>query len=337
MNGFFDPVEVVARIEVCAAPHHALWSPSGDRIAKRDFHLPYLKLLDRARQDSEGPVADGGGGARGRGGAGQSRGGAPRPADPSTFELSAAEAGAALDGLRELASLPSFPLARAARGAFRKLAFDLDPDAFGETPVVYAEDPETAQARGTLHTLTDAVRRRKELTFVYHVMSRDAVEERRAWGYGLLFQHGRWYLVAHDADRDAVRMFRVGRIREVEVNAKAPGTADYPIPSDFSLEDYAGRSAWELGGDDEPPLEATVRFDFPRSLWAHRNDHGELVEEADDGSQLRRFTVHRADPFLRWVLSLAGDARVEAPDELRDDFRALARRVAALHAPGGGA
>lgn len=296
---------------------------SGYRIAKRDFHLPYLKLLKRAEEAGKGGATPSGG-----------------PADPGTggvFELTEAEAGAALDGLRELASLPSFPLARAARGAFRKLAFDLDPDAFGETPIVYAEDPETAEASDTLHTLTDAVRRRKDLGFVYHAMSRDAVEERRARGYGLLFQHGRWYLVAHDLDRDAVRMFRVGRIREVEVNPKSPGTADYAVPSGFSLEEYAGRSAWELGDDDEPPVEATVRFDFPRSLWAHRNDHGELVEEAEDGSQLRRFTVHRVDPFLRWVLSLAGDARVEAPDELRDGFRTLARRVADLHVPEGGA
>lgn len=296
---------------------------SGYRIAKRDFHLPYLKLLERAEEaGSPGATASG------------------RPTDAGTggvFELTEDEAGAALDGLRELASLPSFPLARAARGAFRKLAFDLDPDAFGETPIVYAEDPETAEARDTLHTLTDAVRRRKDLTFVYHAMSRDAVEQRRARGYGLLFQHGRWYLVAHDLDRDAVRMFRVGRIREVDVNRTSPGTADYTVPSGFSLDDYAGRSAWELGDDDEPPVEATVCFDFPRSLWAHRNGHGELVEEAEDGSQLRRFTVHRVDPFLRWVLSLAGDARVEDPDELRDGFRTLARRVADLHAPRSGA
>lgn len=299
---------------------------SGYRIAKRDFRLPYLRLLRQAEDGGEAGAS-----------APAPRGGSSASATGDVFELTESEAAAALDGLRELASLPSFPLARAARGAFRKLAFDLDPDAFGETPVVYAEDPETAQARDVLQTLTDAVRRRKDLSFVYHVMSRDAVEERRACGYGLLFQHGRWYLVAHDLDRDGIRMFRVGRIREVEVNSKAPGTADYTVPADFSLEEYAGRSAWELGSGDEPPLEATVRFAFPRSLWADRNDHGELVEEAEDGSQLRRFTVHRSDPFLRWVLSLAGDARVEAPDELRDGFRALAQRVAALHTPEEGA
>lgn len=117
---------------------------SGYRIARRDFHLPYLKLLEGAEEAGSGGTTA----SRGPTGAGTG----------DVFELTEAEAGAALDGLRELASLPSFPLARAAHGAFRKLAFDLDPDAFGETPIVYAEDPETAEARDTLHTLTDAER-----------------------------------------------------------------------------------------------------------------------------------------------------------------------------------
>ena len=46
--------------------------------------------------------------------------------------------------------------------------------------------------------------------------------------------------------------------------------------------------------------------------------------------------IHRRDPFLRWVLSLAGDARVESPDDLAGEFRAMARRVSALHVAGAG-
>jgi proteasome accessory factor B len=242
------------------------------------------------------------------------------------------EAGAALDGLRKLAAIPGFPLARAARSAFRKLAFDLEPDAVGEVPIVYADDPETLATRDVLHTLSGALRRRKALTFRYRAPSGATEEERSAHGYGLLFQHGRWYLVAHDTGRGAVRMFRVGRMSDVVVNPRAPGTPDYDVPEDFALDDYTGRKAWELGAETEPGVEATVRFRFPRSLWADRNRHGELIREEADGAQLRRFTVRRADPFLRWVLSLAGDAAVESPTELRTEFRAMAERVRELHA-----
>lgn len=299
---------------------------SGYRLKKADFHLPYLELLREA--EAEGSPT-----TRARSSDAEVGGSRPK-ASPAHFEIREDEAAAALDGLRELASASAFPLARAARSAFRKLAFDLDPEAVGGLPVVYAEDPEAASSRDALHFLSEALRRRKEVTFRYRAMTKNEVDDRRAHGYGLLFQHGRWYLVARDLDREDMRMFRVGRMESLSMNRKTPGTPDYAVPDDFALDDYAGRKAWELGADEEEPgTETTVRFDFPRSLWAHRNGHGELVEEDDEGAQIRRFTVHRADPFLRWVLSLGGDARVTAPSELKEAFRALARQVVEAHAP----
>lgn len=309
---------------------------AGYRLHKDHFHLPYLELLREARAENVDVEAQ-----RRRRGLDSSSGDrthAPRPSpfggrSATRFEIREDEAGAALDGLRELASISSFPLAGAARSAFRKLAFDLDPETVGGLPVVYAEDPEAASTRDALHVLSDALRRRKETTFRYRAMTTDEVQKRSVHGYGLLFQHGRWYLVARDLDREAMRMFRVGRMEDLSVSPKRPGTPDYAVPDDFALEDYAGRRAWELGADEEDPgTETTVRFDFPRSLWAHRNGHGDMVEEDRDGAQLRRFTVHRVDPFLRWVLSLGGDAWVVSPPELRDAFRSLAHRVAEAHA-----
>jgi proteasome accessory factor B len=304
----------------------------GYRLARRDFHLPYLELLREAEGGEPGANETR---------SASSRPDTPGPGEPSVrpagtpvFEISLDEAGAALDGLRELARLPGFPLAGAARSAFRKLAFDLDPAAIGETPVVYAEDAETSATADALRVLSAALQRRKAVSFAYRAMTTDSEERREVHPYGLLFQHGRWYLVAHDAGRDGIRMFRAGRMSDVSANPRAPGTPDYEIPDDFTLESYAGRRAWELGEESADAVDADVRFRFPRSLWAERNGHGALVEEHDDGAQLRRFAVRRREPFLRWVLSLAGDARIEAPDDMRREFRALAARAAALHGSG---
>lgn len=288
---------------------------SGYRLSRKDFHLPYLRLLREA-----GPAADG-----------EESPGAHRPPRPDDFTLTEPEAGAALSGLRELSALPAFPLSEAARSAFRKLAFDLDPRVEESADVIYAIDPETESTSGALSVLNRALRARKAVTFHYRSISSNSEEERTVFPFGLLFQHGRWYLVAYDPGRDGMRMFRTGRMGKVKANTKSPGTPDYDVPSDFSLADYAGRKAWELGGEEEEAIEATVHFRFPRSLWADRNEHGTLLEEAEDGSQRRSFTVHRRDPFLRWVLSLAGDARVVEPPLLRAEFRALVDRAIALH------
>ncbi|HET9947748.1 MAG TPA: WYL domain-containing protein [Longimicrobiales bacterium] len=280
----------------------------GYRLGQDDYRLPYLKLVAEARAGRQAHTAS-----------------------KKEFEVTEQEAGAALLGLQELAAVPSLVLAPHARSAFRKLAFDLDPGVLRDAPVLYAEDPEATATKEVLHELSDAVRRRKRVRFRYHAMTSDMVEEREVNPYGLLFQHGRWYLVAHDVGRDAVRMFRVGRIDELRPNTKKPGTADFEVPADFELSAFSGRKAWELGADPEPPATALVYFRFPRSLWAERNEHGELVREEADGAQLRRFEVRRRDPFLRWLLSLAGDAWVEEPVELREAFRAMAAEVLRRH------
>jgi len=281
---------------------------TGYRLARSDFHLPYLSLV----REAGGEKADG---------------------SADAFELSEQEAAAALGGLREVSSLTSFPLAHEARSAFRKLAFDLDSDLLRQDPVLHVEDPEAAAASDALRRLSDALLARKTVRFRYHSIGRDATEERSVNPYGLFFQHGRWYLVGFDEARDEPRVFRLGRTSEVVPNEQAPGTPDYAIPEEFELESYTGRRAWELGGDADGGIRAAVRFRFPRSLWAERNGHGHLLLPLEDGGQIRTFEVHRRDPFLRWVLSLAGDATVEEPAELRSEFREMVRQVAARHGP----
>lgn len=305
------PIETVSiSINQGAEESHAY------RLATRDFHLPYLRLVRAAESEERGS-------GRGR----------PSPTD---FVVREDEAGAALAGLHEVAALPGFPLRREARSAFRKLAFDLDPDLLRPAPVLYADDAEAIAAAETLRLLSDALLARKTVTFRYRSMGRDDEGVRTVRPYGLLFQHGRWYLVAWAEDRGDVRMFRAGRIGEARASAKRPGTPDYQVPGDFDLKDYAGRKAWELGEENGGPVQALVWFRFPRSVWADRNGYGELVREDGDGSQLRGMDVHRQEPFLRWVLSLEGDARVEEPPPLREAFRALAAAVARRHAPAPG-
>lgn len=279
----------------------------GYQLDRRDFYLPYLRLVEELSP------------AR------------PRPHvafRAATVELPAADAPLALEALRRVSDIPSFPLAREARSAFRKLAFDIDPDAFREgSPVLFIEKPGAAELAVRLRTLSDALLARKRVRFRYHGIYRDEVTDRDVAAYGLLFQQGNWYLVGDDALRGDVRVFRVGRMDELAVNRGK--RADYEIPADFTLAAFVDREAWELGDDE--PIEARVRFAFPLSLWAARNGRGELVQGLDDGSQVRAFSLQQVGPFLRWLLSLEGEAEVLDPPELRREFRDLALEVAQAH------
>ncbi len=284
-------------------------------IEKRDFYLPYLKLVQEAGPPPEPRLR-----SRHR---------------PDTVEIREADAPLALEALRRVADVPGFPLRHEARSAFRKLAFDIDPAAFaGDTPtVLFAEKPGTAELTTHLRVLSDALLARKTVHFRYHGIYRGQETKRTVDGYGVLLQYGHWYFIGHDHDRQEVRVFRVGRMENVRANTKSPNRPDYAIPADFRLDVYVGRQAWELGGPEEQAVEARVLFPFPLSLWAERNEHGLAVERRADGGVVRAFQVHQVGPFLRWLLSLPEAVLLEPP-ALIDELRTLADSIAAAHEEG---
>lgn len=282
-------------------------------IERRDFYMPYLQLIALGQQPKQHYSE------RHR---------------PDTVEIVREDAPVALEALRRVADLPGFSFADDARSAFRKLAFDIDPDLFPKksSAVLFAEKPGTAELSANLRVLSDALLARKTVTFRYHGIYRGAETSRRVDGYGVLLQHGHWYFIGRDHDRADVRVFRVGRMQDVAANRKSPNRHDYAIPADFRLDAYVGREAWELGEPEDRPVTAHVRFRFPRSLWAERNEHGRIVERHDDGSVTRAFDVHQVAPFLRWLLSLEDDAQLLEPAALVDELQALAQGIAAAHA-----
>jgi proteasome accessory factor B len=206
-----------------------------------------------------------------------------------------------------------------------------------DAPVLFVEKPGAAEIAALMRTLSDALMTRKRARFSYHGIYRDETSEREVDLYGLFFQHGNWYAVGHDASRDGIRVFRVARMTSLTVNTKKPGTPDYDIPRDFDTAAYAQRESWQIGSGDEASLAAEVLFNFPLSLWADRNNHGELVARRADGSQVRSFQIQQVGPFLRWILSFEGDAVVTSPPQLVTELQSLAGTIIQRHAVAGDA
>ena len=289
------------------------------RLQGKDFYLPYLKLIS-----ADAP------------GAGISPSATHPAAGLAQMELSERDIGVVHDSLNLVSWIPSSPFKREADSALRKLTYDLGntlhaPRMADFSPVLYVDRPGASEIRSRVRILSDALLARKRVRFTYHGIHRGVDTERDVAPYGLLFQRGHWYLIGHDATREAVRVFRVGRMEDPWPNKKSPKTPDYEIPADFSLEEYRDRDAWELGSEDDKTLDARVLFEFPTSLWADRNGYGELEQEMPDGSQVRSFEVRQVSPFLRWILSLEGRARIAGPAALANGLRSLAREVLAVY------
>ena len=91
-----------------------------------------------------------------------------------------------------------------------------------------------------------AIFRNKTILFDYYTMERDEVGPRRVDPYHLLFQGGQFYLLGHAHEREAIRVFRLSRIRG-KVSYATKAEHDFRRPADFDPRAYANRADWQLG------------------------------------------------------------------------------------------
>ena len=137
------------------------------------------------------------------------------------------------------------------------------------------------------------------------------------------------YLVGFDETRDAIRTFKIERIRDVSLT---PESFDPPEPG---MVEGMFERAWDIIADQEP-VEIVLRFspDVAARVQEARWHPSQRVEVEADGSLVWRATVAGTIEIRLWVLSWGADVEVLAPAALRDDVAATAERALARYRSG---
>jgi proteasome accessory factor BC len=197
-----------------------------------------------------------------------------------------------------------FAYAEPLRLALQNLA--LGRPGFDEEPTeaavrIEVRDPDySAEMSGRLTKLENAISKQRTVKFPYYTIGRDVESERTVNPYALLPDRGSWYVIGYDHDRDAMRTFRVSRIRG-DIRFATRRERDFRMPEEFEPAQYRGKQDWQFG---DPVGEATIELDADTAWWVERMiDRGSV----EDGL----FTTEYADlPQLAgWVLRQEGRAR----------------------------
>ena len=177
-------------------------------------------------------------------------------------------------------------------------------------------------AASTALALAEAIRRRRRVRISYESFAGE--ESRRELSpYGLVVHAGAWYLAAHDHDRDALRTFRVDRVRTAALGGRAA-----PAPDGFDAVAHVtsslARVPWRF--------EVDVLLDLPLARARERVSPA-LAELAEEGGRTR--ATLRADS-LDWAASLLAGLgcafEIRRPPELKEAVRALGERLVATAA-----
>ena len=188
---------------------------------------------------------------------------------------------------------------------------------------------ETDAPAELLETLRTAAATREEVEIDYYTEARGASERRRVRPYAVVLKKGRWYLDAYCLSRQADRIFRVDHIREV---ARTGATFADPGPLDARRYESGGAGGLFFPSPGATPVK--LRFAPGAASWAKERFGASALDVAGGAVDV---TLESAG--TRWPISLAlsfgGEVDVVAPESLRAELRAAARRLAEAHAESG--
>ena len=220
-----------------------------------------------------------------------------------------------------------FAYAEPLRLALQNLA--LGRPGFAEAPTdtalrVEVLDPEySAELAGRLGKLEGAISKQRTVKFSYRSISRDAEEERTLNPFALFQDNGAWYVVGQDLVREAIRTFRVSRIRG-DIRFATRRERDFRLPADFEIDQYRDRPPWQIGDLVD---EARIEVAGDTAWWVERTygEHGSV----EDGV----FVTEYSSPgqLASWIVRQDGRAAPVSPPELRREVARSLRLVRDRH------
>ncbi len=216
-------------------------------------------------------------------------------------------------------------LAGAAAGALLKLraaGIDADPKSPGgddeHSPVPQGIEPRLGTPEPAFGPLWEAVRDRRPVTFSYRAAGRSDPQRRELEPWGVVNRHGRWYVAGWDRGRNAIRVFRLGRIAGAVKFCGPAGGVTVPEGTDVRelVRDW----------DSAPAQEHTALLRVRAGAGVGLRRHAVSVQADESAPGWDLVTTRFADLgwFADYAASFGPDVVVLDPPDLRE---AVIRRL----------
>ncbi len=170
---------------------------------------------------------------------------------------------------------------------------------------------------GALSAILDAAASGRRVSFSYRKPGGESAATRRVEPWGVVADHGRWYLVGNDVDRQAVRVFRLSRITGA-VSMSGPVDSFKP-PIGDDLRKYVTSAA-----PTEERVAARVRLQPNAASRLATSATAVLADIA---------TFDSVDPqwLITQVLRAGSAAQLLEPVELREQVHEALKAVVSAH------
>ncbi|GAA1286295.1 protein pafC [Planotetraspora silvatica] len=232
------------------------------------------------------------------------------------LKLGVDEASALLVALRMLDELPEFE----GRDVLARVIAKLEQAAGDGAATVSSQvQVDIGAAPGAHSMIADATRRRRRLSLRYYVPGRDEITPREVDPLRVVMVDGRHYLEGWCYRAEAMRMFRLDRILDVEVLDVAADPPAEAEPMDVTAGVFRPSDSDEL-----VELELTAA-----GRWVAEYYPCEEVVELGEGRLRVSLRARDQSWLVRLALRLGDSGRVSSPVSLADRVRETAKQALA--------
>lgn len=166
---------------------------------------------------------------------------------------------------------------------------------------------------GKIELIKQAIEQRNLITFRY--FSPGGESERRIEPYHLIFQWSAWYVWGYCTERQDYRMFKLTRMTELAITDDRCEERAVPEYTSDKLRHTRGE------------IKATVKFDISVK-WRIIDEFGaDFLKYDDSGNLVMDFTWSDKQSFFNYILTFGDSAEIVAPQEYRQEFAELAKKI----------
>jgi proteasome accessory factor C len=193
--------------------------------------------------------------------------------------------------------------------------------ALGEDPIreglqVATSGGDDSQVAGIV---SRAIAGQRLLAIDYFKENEGEFSKRTVEPYALINGREGWYVATYDPAKEAVRHFRLDRI-------KAATVTDEQFEPRSEVDPAADVDGWPRTGEVPASRRARLWISPERARWAR--EERTVVEELEDGALIVELSFAGVAWLVREVLKEAGDAAVLEPEDAREAVRTAAAHLA---------
>lgn len=221
-----------------------------------------------------------------------------------------------------LTKAPGLDVTAGATPATRKLAAvmkqetqDLIDDAQRLISVLDLKLVDHSRHHDVIRTVQMALMQGKQISGLYESPYEAESVKLKLHPYRLCLIKNAWYIIGTIAGESIPKTFRVARFKAVRMQAE-PAT----VPDDFDLRAYFGNAWAVFRGDKSYDVELKFQPAAAKVVIETVWHHTQKTKSHKNGCVTLSFRVDGLSEILHWILSWAGQVRVQSPDELKDLF-----------------